>query len=134
MNDLPNALVDVCHTVLYADDTTLLVSDKDTQSMKSKAEISLETGEVWFTENNLSLNANKTAITTFTSSRTETSLHGSYYVPSKYLGFYLDSLLTWKPQIDYICSRLKTIDTEAAMMAYFALLHSIMTYALRQIS
>lgn len=137
MNDLPPSLGNICYPILYADDTTFLVKDQDRESLRVKAQLSLTAGETWFNNNKLLLNAAKTSTATFTSCRRSRELHGSSV---KYLGVYLDSLLTWKPQVDFLCSKLsrntyalrriyQTVGLEVARTAYFALFHSVMSYA-----
>ena len=134
VNDLPNHLD--CHTTLYADDTTLLFSEVDRSRMDEKIVQVLTTTEEWFTSNKLCLNKNKTQKISFTMDRWIPTTD-----PVKLLGIHLDSRLSYKTHVDHLCSRLsratyalkrvsKVVGREAAVTAYFALHHSIVTYAI----
>jgi retron-type reverse transcriptase len=63
INDFPDTLKDIAHTVLYADDTTNLVTSNDLNSLDDI----LSKVSSWFRNNNLILNLSKTHLIKFVS-------------------------------------------------------------------
>ena len=66
-NDMPSC-VD-CKTILYADDTIILVSDKDLDNISTKLENNLSKCFHWLTNNNLSMHKGKTEALILSSKR-----------------------------------------------------------------
>ncbi|KAK9878117.1 hypothetical protein WA026_021134 [Henosepilachna vigintioctopunctata] len=134
MNDLPANLN--CHTVLYADDTTLAVRDRSMSPLQDETEIIISEAALWFQTNKLCLNKEKTKTLIFSSSRRDT-FSGS----ATFLGITMDARLTWREQcmtlkhklhgIVYAIRRIRHIvSPEAALMVYYGLFHSRMIYGL----
>ena len=135
LNDLPENLTFA--SVLFADDTTLLVRDSEIAALHCKTSAAtLEAGE-WFATNGLELNASKTRTMCFTSKR-NTSIEAT---SAKLLGITLDTRLTWLGHTDDLLSTLATatyavrrvrqiVGEEAAVLTYHALFHSRLTYGL----
>ena len=110
--------------ILFADDTTILFSDKD---ISNKADlINMELKEVtnWFKTNKLSVNASKTNFmimgTTHQTSKPENSIKVildnvelSRVNKTKFLGVLIDENLTWKDHIDAIS---KTMSRNVGMI------------------
>ena len=63
VNDLPDSVI--CKTVMYADDTSLLVSSSDPSSLQNSLNHNLSNIAKWFRDNNLTLNASKTKFMLF---------------------------------------------------------------------
>ena len=73
-NDLPSCLT-YCEVIKYADDTVLLVSDKDFFIIESKLSSDMEAIDTWCRKNDLILNLSK--------GKTEAMLFGSSQALSK---------------------------------------------------
>ena len=101
-----------CKLLLYADDSALLVSGKDTQLIQESLSSELEAAREWLINNKLSLHLGKTESILFGSKRklntcssiqvrcAGTTLACQTHV--KYLGIYLDQSLTGKRVADKI--------------------------------
>ena len=135
MNDLPEYVS--TSVILFADDTTLLTSDKHLETLQTKTERGLEEAEKWFNENGLKLNKDKTSSIYFTSKR-NTSIEKT---STKLLGIMLDTRLTWLNHVDALVPALSTatyairrvrqiIGEDAALLSYHSLFHSRLTYGL----
>jgi retron-type reverse transcriptase len=59
INDLPSIHNDI-KSVLYADDTTLIVTDRDVNRLYMRAAVLFNYASVWFNSNKLALNVKKT--------------------------------------------------------------------------
>ena len=135
MNDLPSNVPG--HTVLYADDTTLVATGRSHPELAANLEAAAKTADEWFKANQLSLNKEKTVQILFTCDRRR----GEESTSAKLLGIQLDTRLTWRPHIDmlekelakavYAVGRIKDIvGRDAAITAYHALFHAKMSYGI----
>ena len=135
MNDLPPNVP--AHSVLYADDTTLIVSGKSREQLTTNMHRATTTANDWFKANQLSLNETKTVQILFTCDRRG----GDESVSAKLLGIWLDTRLTWRTHIQalegelskavYAIGRIRSIiGRGAALTAYHALFHSKMSYGI----
>jgi len=66
MNDLPVSVKHVAKAILFADETSVIVTDKDHDSFKQKTNLALTSLNQWFYINQLVLNIAKTNIIKFT--------------------------------------------------------------------
>jgi len=66
INDLPMSVKHVSKAILFADDTSVIVTDKDHDSFKQKTNLALTSLNHWFYINQLVLNITKTNIIKFT--------------------------------------------------------------------
>ena len=105
-NDL-HKVVENCSTTLFADDTTLYVSSKDTNCLKWCIEHDMAFLMDWFRANKLTLNLSKTQFLLFKSKAKLKSfninIHNIVIQPNntcKFLGITLDEKLEWKPHIN----------------------------------
>lgn len=125
-----------CHTILFADDTTLATKDLTKEKAQMKIDQFSKEAKLWFDANRLCLNETKTAITTFSSARVHQEPQ-----TATFLGITLDSRLTWKHHVEsmsvalskgiYAIRRIRQIiDSNAAVKTYYALFHSRMTYGI----
>jgi hypothetical protein len=137
INDLPVNINGF--TSMFADDTTVAVKSKSIKVLAEKGENAVKDAEVWFSANRLILNHDKTVNMNFTASRREKSLHGG---STKFLGIYIDTLLTFKLHVEYLNQNLASavyairrirdiIGKEAAVTCYHTLFHSKMTYGIK---
>jgi len=60
INNLAKVLRGLAEPILFADDTSIIVSNKDTQELKNKLESVMNIAVNWFQNNLLSLNLEKT--------------------------------------------------------------------------
>ena len=148
INDLHHALQN-CQTNLFADDTCLLSSDSNLQSLETKVNSDLSRLSSWLRANKISLNVMKTEVLLFRSKHKpvpysmklkldDYELKLSNYV--KYLGLFLDEFLTWTFHFDHLAKKLGRANGILAKLRYFvpatilntlyyALFHSHMSYA-----
>ena len=115
INDLSTVSND-CFSVLFADDTNMFVTEKNTSEMCVKLNNDLQEICEWLRCNKLSLNILKThyMIYDFTTKNktaqdldikiSNTAVERVY--DTKFLGVYIDAQLTWKRHIEYTCSKL----------------------------
>jgi hypothetical protein len=149
INDLPKIVKDKSEVVLYADDTSIIITNFNLTNITNTANKILQNIDQWFTSNLLSLNADKTHYMQFV---TKTSCLTDLHVMcknkeientdgTKFLGLTLDNTFTWKKHIDSIVPRLSSacfavravkpiLSQESLKMVYFSYFHSIMSYGL----
>lgn len=116
LNDLDKISTNI-HFTIYADDTSLIISDKVCQQLTQKCNVSLKILHEWFSENNLYLNSSKTHMVVFQNrqkqqqnlnvSLNNTQLESEDHVT--FLGLQIDKFLTWKNHCTYLCSKLNSI-------------------------
>lgn len=133
INDLPS---NICaRSVLYADDTTLFLSDSNLQNLTNSMQIAENNALDWFTSNKLLCNQDKTQ-------RIILSLAHNVELHSvKLLGFEIDTKLNWSTHIEglsrklsrvsYLIWKLRDIVTiEYLRTAYFGLFYSHISYGI----
>ncbi len=106
--------INLCKVVFYADDTSLLFADKDTDIIKHILETDLESAQHWFNCNKLNLNVSKYKWIMFRTvqrlRRTKATdlIIGENPLEKvqnyKYLGMWLDVDLDWHYHIDLMRS------------------------------
>uniref|UniRef100_A0A1B6GH17 Reverse transcriptase domain-containing protein n=2 Tax=Cuerna arida TaxID=1464854 RepID=A0A1B6GH17_9HEMI len=143
-NDLPSYLLDWAQAMLYADDTALLIPNKDSVSLEINSLIALNMTKQYCQHNDLVLNESKTQQLIWKGRRT----NDYYGLPeitqdneAKYLGVTIDDNLSWNSHIDDLCSKLNSsiyalkrikssCDNDTAKTAYFSLFESHLRYGL----
>ena len=116
VNSLPETVNSNCKCVMYADDTTLLLSSSDPTVLQNEININLNNIATWFQANNLTLNIKKTKLMLF---GTNQALHNFKNVSLeygdetiervdkyKYLGITFDPNLSWNEHVNYISSNI----------------------------
>ena len=114
INDL-NDCVELCGTSMYADDTAVFFFARDVDELRLSMQYDMQSISYWMTQNWLNLNISKMKFM-FLGSRQQLStvpdmslsLNGERIGKVnvfKYLGIYLDSELTFHPQIDQIVDK-----------------------------
>lgn len=137
-------------TILYADDTTILIEDVDIQQLTKRAsQASMELNS-WCSANGLSLNVSKTLFSRFIPKNNihDTSLYinargQSIHQASsvRFLGVTLDEKLTWMKHINMVCQRLSaacfvmrtikgTLSDQSIKAVYYGIAQSHITYGL----
>ena len=118
INDLNKAIkfATVRH---FADDTCLLIKNKDLKKLQKQLNLDLKFLCKWLRANKISLNSSKTEMIIFRHSKKKTDynlnvkINGKKLFPSshvKYLGIYLDSHLNWSYQCDILAAKLSRIN------------------------
>ena len=118
INDLPNCS-EVLSFKIFADDTNLFVSNKDLKSLELQMNLELSKVKEWCDINKLSINLKKTnymIVKPLRKKNTNIIINianrdGSCHALErkdhiKYLGVLIDSSLTWRYHISYVCSKL----------------------------
>jgi hypothetical protein len=125
--------------VLYADDTSIIISDTNPTDFNSQAKIN----------NWLLLNLNKTQYLEFHTKQSakikgQIEYNNCYLTSAshiKFLGLIIDSTLTWDQQIDLVCKRLSStcyalncikysLPRETLKIIYFAHVQSSLSYGI----
>ena len=108
VNDIFNFSSEV-KSILYADNTTLLIADSNLHNQLHRATNIFGLHSVWFQDNLLALNANKSQCMFYFCKSYDllNTLSFDDHVASrvdsvKFLGFYFDSMLYWDKHIEHI--------------------------------
>lgn len=137
INDLPQHTTN--HSVLFADDSTVLCVDKDINALKLKCDDSVSIITNWFNLNGLAVNNDKTQ-QIFFGLRDLTSVESNLPHVNT-LGVLVDPRLSWKAHcqklekslnsISFLLRRLTDyLSKTAVVAAYHAVFHSRMTYCI----
>jgi hypothetical protein len=79
VNDLPNAISDISNPVLYADDTSVIIKNSNSQMFEKDINTAILKLNRWFHSNLLLLNLEKTYFLQFVTKNTNAAdLHISY--------------------------------------------------------
>jgi len=148
-NDLPNAISDLSTPILFADNTSLIISKPNSSQLEKDINTVIQTLSRWFYNNLLFFNFEKTYFLLLLTSNTNvTKLHLTYdntqisnIEHSKFLGLIINNRLTWQNHIDLMTPKLNTaiyvirslkplLNIETLKKAYFSLVHSILSYGI----
>ena len=102
INDVPSVISDISNPVLYADDTSLIITNSDSQMFEKGINTAILQLNRWFKSNLLLLNLEKTYFLQFLTKNTNaTGLHISYenrqissIHSTKFLGLVIDNNLS----------------------------------------
>jgi hypothetical protein len=144
VNDLPNAISELSNPTLYADDTSLLITNFDSQMFENDINTVLAKLSTWFHSNLLLLNLEKAYFLQFVTKNTRTIdlqiLCENKQILSvntvKFLGLVIDDNLSWRSHIDLMISKLNKasyvirvlnpfLSLECLKIVYFSLFHSV---------
>lgn len=134
INDI-NYFVSPNKCVLFADDTTLIISHKNFSQLDSLLAALEKQVESWFNANKLKINNNKTQKLFVSSNHIYTEGNNV-----KLLGVILDDNLSWSGHVEYLSKSLPStiflirqlnsvVDQNTLVSTYFALFHSHISYA-----
>ena len=147
INDLAN--ITSFKTCLFADDTNFTVSSKNINELQVIAQKELSLVNKWIKSNKLTINLSKSEYILVSNKNTNTSdfiltiddniLQKKRNV--KYLGVYLDNNLTWKPHIEYLCTKLSAasylliklrhyVDLKTLIAVYNSIVYSYIQYSI----
>jgi hypothetical protein len=149
LNDLPYGLHQGNLPIIYADDTSVLLTANNDAELKNKINCELDYLTEWFSANGLALNMEKTSIMKFTpNTRQNETLQITYQNRlltgtnnNKFLGLELDKNVNWKNHIQKILPKLSracylirrmysSCNLNTLMMIYFAYFHSVMEFGI----
>ena len=126
MNDMPKIINKLYHTILIADDTSILVTSTDYIELNQKLHSNLHHILKWFETNQLVLNTDKAYIVKFTSSKAMTCPLNIIHVDqtlavaetNKILGLHLDVHLPWKSHTTVLLKRLSSVYVTMRKLSY----------------
>jgi hypothetical protein len=146
INDLPNVLPKMA-TILYADDTSIIINNKNPDDLKTIMNNTYQDLNNWFKQNLLSLKHKKTHFLHFKIKNTNHIDINTDHINEpiskvqhiRFLGLMLDDTFSWKSHIDHLvcklspaCFAIRTLQSvvsEATLSAvYFSYIHSILSY------
>ena len=149
INDLPFTIRNLSQSVLFADDTSVIVKSKDFEGLESRLNTVLNCMCEWFEANKLSLNLEKSNVIKFQSYKSADnklciSNNGRFLeqtVNTKFLDLQIDKYLNWKEHIEYITPKLASalyairsmstyVCTGTLKLIYHAYFHSLMKYGI----
>ena len=146
VNDIHNCVNE--HTVrLFADDTNLFIVDPNLTVCRAKAEKALIGINEWLTNNQLTLNIEKTCYSVF--SKTKKKIQSiklnnreiERVSCSRYLGMEVDEELSWSEHVNVLCNKLmklryvffslsRFIDTDMVKQIYYAYVYPVILYGI----
>ena len=146
VNDLPQITNVNSKIVLFADDTSVIITNPNPHKLGEDINKMTQNINDWFDANLLSLNLDKTHFMRFVTRNSSLndfdSSHGNINIAmvdnTKFLGLTLDNSLTWQNHIDTIAPKLSSacfalrllkplLSWDALKIVYFSYFHSIMT-------
>ena len=108
-NDLPIALKN-CHTILFADDTTIYTTGTDLLDIFTRINTDLDVLNDWFMANKLSANPSKTKAILYSKKGRQQIQNLNVYMDgqklervktTKFVGVYFDENFTWEYHVDH---------------------------------
>jgi exonuclease III len=149
INDFPASLKNLAQPILFADDTSIIISNSSPEEFTSNIISVFKEIMIWFNRNFLTLNCDKTHFLQFFLKRhrevdiqiiTTNSLITNINC-SKFLGINIDSSLSWKNHITVLSSRLNKacfairsvkpfMSLDTMKMIYYAYVHSLLKYGI----
>ena len=127
VNSLPNSVN--CKCVMYADDTTLLISSSDPDTLQKELDLQLNNIINWFRLNKLTLNIKKTKLMLFGTKQNLTKFddiklnYDSEEIERvdkfKYLGVILDPTLSWDDHVQFLSNNVSKRIGVVCRVKYF---------------
>jgi len=116
INDLPNAIIHDATPILFADDTSIIITGRDAHKYQNDLNTTFSQISEWFQLNSLSLNISKTHFIQFSSkSLNDSDINITYennYISKvndlNFLGLNINNTLSWKTHIDKILPKLSS--------------------------
>jgi len=149
INDLPKAIEHKAVPILFADDTSILLTSPNNIQMQSDPNLVFEQLNKWFKSNQVFLNFNKTYFIQFTHKSKCTydiqikyeDIQLSLANETKFLGLIINNNLSWKTHTECIKSKLSSacyamrlvkpsVPINTLRMIYYSYFYSVMTYGL----
>ena len=133
--------------VLFADDSNLFLSGKNTDQVQQMINDELKDIVIWLRANKLSLNISKTHYMLFSNKKViqpnvTIKINGqpiTCVTKTKFLGVIIDNKLTWKEHISYICGKVakgigiiskvrKYLNKNTLLDLYYSFIYPYLTY------
>ena len=151
INDLQQYLNDdSVYITSFADDTNILIFDKEYDVIMNKASATMTKVSDWFHQNSLILNTGKTNCILFKHSRNKAeypkeikinNVKINYTEHTKFLGVTIDACMNWGDHVRALCNRLSTVcyslkelkkvvNRNTLLTAYYGQFYSLMTYGI----
>lgn len=146
VNDLPASLTGNNFITMYADDTSGLCWARSYEALATNVLKFLNESQIKFESDNLKVNLEKTNVICFRKHFVDNFImnHDSTLnlnSACKFLGIYIDDKLTWKDQIDYLCSKISSslyvlvrlaqyLNFESLRTIYFGLVYPFLSYGI----
>lgn len=147
INDMFNAS-NLLSPIMFADDTTLLLSHSNFHSLIKEANVGLAAYASWFNLNKLSLNIKKSNFIIFSGRKKYFEEVSKIFINSiempkvsstRFLGVYVDENLNWRVQIDSIYKKINKsigiirrishlVNTSCLLTLYYSLIYPYLTY------
>jgi hypothetical protein len=114
INDLPPTINTLTEPIIFADDTSVIISNKNFDDFCATSNIVLSHMSKWFTANKLALNLDETNIIQFITNNSpqyalSIGYNGKYMQESvnmEFLGLQIDNHLNWTYHIDKLIPNL----------------------------
>lgn len=135
-------------TFIYADDTTIVVSDSDLGGLCRRLENVITQFKYWCDKNRLMINFNKTQYVFFRGKSRHINFGDvvldnydiNFTDEARFLGAVVDSCFTWKQHVEYTASKLNSayyaigslksnFDRDTLMTVYYSLVYPHLSYA-----
>ena len=149
INDLPQTNFNRDDYILYADDTSIILSANDPTALKNGLNSALSNTITWLKANQLSLNLTKTNFMYINPknhaeipiSTTDTANNIQKTEQTKFLGLHISSNLSWTHHITHVISKVRpgiamlyklksVVESKTLLRIYFSLIHSHLNYAI----
>jgi hypothetical protein len=147
--DLPMCVKRLSKAILFAADTSVIVTDKDHDSFKYKTDLTLTSLNQCFYIKQVVLNITKTNVIKFTPKTTAHISLDIYYEDNvidevkstEFLGMPINNHMNWKnhvkqilPKLSVACFLIKnlihTLNLDTLCMVYFAYIHLLLQYGI----
>jgi len=148
-NDLLQITNDSSKIVLFADDTSMIITNPNPLNFEKSANKIIQDINEWFNTNLLSLNLHETHFVHFVTKNSSSIdlniMHGNKKIANVYdtklLGLTLDNTLSWRTHRDTIIPKLSSarfalrvvkpfLSLDSLKVVYYSYFHFIMTYGL----
>jgi hypothetical protein len=149
INDLPLFLNRISTPIIFADDTSVLITSQNPRDFNIITNEILQKLDKWFKINLLSLNFDKTHIIHFKTKNTHITEVSVKYNDKliyslnniKFLGMFINDTATWSTHLDQLTNKLSSacyavrvmkeyMPLKTLIMIYYAYFHSLMNYGL----
>jgi len=146
---VPKILNDHSIPIIFADDTSILFKSSNPTDFQTNMFNTFNCAYKWFQINHLTININKTHYTQFKTKNKPTKdiniICKEYPITAlaniKFLGIYLNNLITWNCHIEYIVSRLSSacyimrsikpyMSLSTLKAIYYSYFNSVISYSL----
>ena len=150
INDFPSTINKLASTILFADDTSIIISNSNSVDFINNVNAVMTEIMNWFKGNLLTLNLNKTTFLQFLTKNSnkeiKTQIFSSNLIntninSTKFLGILIDNTLSWSDHTSTLASKLnrasyaiRTIkplmSTDGLRNIYFSYAHSLISYGI----